>query len=257
MPVKIIKKTNKFVVFSNYDKKLLQLVRTYPGAKWDAKNREWLLSNQFYDSFMLQLQKSYFRHEFEFEEQNASKIYKQKKQPDVEITIQDNHIVADFKRQIISEELHELTKKKSNTYHSIGDNLFDPFATTLTIAKDKEFQLFEILKKEKMPWCIKKNKFQISSEQMPAVKSIDERVQILINKEKTKQSDCRINLERKEMCLKNKAIDKILKTNAQITESIETSRRSMIEHLNNHSQKIAEVNNNNDQTNQISINKSN
>ena len=41
------------------------------------------------------------------------------------------------------------------------------------------------------------------------------------------------------MCLKNKAIDKILKTNAQITESIETSRRSMIEHLNNHSQKIA------------------
>ena len=57
--------------------------------------------------------------------------------------------------------------------------------------------------------------------------------------------------------LKNKAIDKILKTNAQITESIETSRRSMIEHLNNHSQKIAQVNYNSDQTNQISTNKSN
>ena len=201
MPVKIIKKTNKFAVFSNYDKKLLQLVRTYPGAKWDAKNREWLLSNQFYDSFMLQLQKSYFRHEFEFEEQNASKIYKQKKQLDVEITIQDNQIIADFKRQIISEELHELTKK-SNTHHSIEDNLFDPFATTLTIAKDKESQLFAILKKKKMPWRIKKNEFQISSEQMPAVKSIDERVQILINKEKTNLSNRRINLEKNEMCLK-------------------------------------------------------
>ena len=42
----------------------------------------------------------------------------------------------------------------------------------------------------------KKNEFQISSEQMPAVKSIDERVQILINKEKTNLSNRRINLEK-------------------------------------------------------------
>jgi len=40
MSVKVIKKLNKFVVYSNYDKKLLDLVKSYPESKWDSKNRE-------------------------------------------------------------------------------------------------------------------------------------------------------------------------------------------------------------------------
>ena len=73
MSVKIIRKSTKFNVYSNYDKKLLDLVKAYPESRWDSKNREWTIPNRFYDNFMIKLQSCYFRHEFDFEEKEESK----------------------------------------------------------------------------------------------------------------------------------------------------------------------------------------
>jgi len=98
MSVKVIKKLNKFVVYSNYDKKLLDLVKSYPESKWDSKNREWIIPNRFYNQFLNRLQQSYFRHEFDFDEENADS----NQNLPVFITSFDDFIEADFKRNKIN-----------------------------------------------------------------------------------------------------------------------------------------------------------
>jgi hypothetical protein len=217
MSVKVIKKLNKFVVYSNYDKKLLDLVKSYPESKWDSKNREWIIPNRFYNQFLNRLQQSYFRHEFDFDEENADS----NQDLPVIITSFDDFIEADFNSNKINNELTEFGS--IDGHYIVGE--------TMRIKKDELINLLQIILKNSLHF-----KLQDSKQSHDDYKTFNKRESssecILGLKKKKKISQSEINHEGiEQLDNKNEKYDKMVHVSEAINRVILAQRKSMLRQI--------------------------
>jgi hypothetical protein len=92
MSIHLVKEKTKLNIFSKYDEKLIQLIKSYEKRYYDQKTRSWSLSLTDYESFINQLNE--LNYKFELEEDTSHKCLIAKNGNDLEISF--NSYVEEF-----------------------------------------------------------------------------------------------------------------------------------------------------------------